>query len=70
MKKIQFKTNINCGSCVANVTPHLQKADSVEQWDVDTKNKEKILTVQGDHVNEKQVIQAVQEAGYKIERKH
>ena len=69
MKKLEFKTNINCSSCVAKVTPYLEKADSVEQWKVDTANKEKVLTVEGDQVNEKQVVQAVQEAGYKIERR-
>jgi copper chaperone len=68
MKKIHFKTNINCGSCVAKVTPFMQKAESVEQWKVDTANREKILTVEGDAVNEKEVIQAVEEAGFKIER--
>jgi copper chaperone len=68
MKKIQFKTNINCGSCVEKVTPFMQKAESVEQWKVDTANKQKILTVEGDAVDEKEVVQAVQDAGFKIER--
>jgi copper chaperone len=69
MKKLEFKTNIMCGSCIDKVTPYLQKADSVEQWKVDTTTKEKVLTVEGDKVDEKQVVQAVQNAGYKIERK-
>ena len=69
MKKIEFKTNINCGSCVAKVTPYLEKAESVEQWKVDTDNKEKVLTVEGDKIDEKQVVQAVQDAGFKIEKR-
>jgi copper chaperone len=69
MKKLEFKTNIMCGSCVAKVTPYLQKADSIEQWNVDTANKEKVLTVEGDNINEQQVVQAVQGAGYKIEKR-
>lgn len=69
MKKIEFKTNIMCGSCIEKVTPYLQKAESVEQWKVDTANKEKVLTVEGDNVNEKEVVQAIQDAGYKIERR-
>ncbi|MBW3545268.1 MAG: heavy-metal-associated domain-containing protein [Bacteroidetes bacterium] len=69
MKKIEFKTNIMCGNCVEKVTPFLQKAETVEQWKVDTANKEKVLTVEGDNVNEKEVVQAVQDAGYKIERR-
>lgn len=69
MKKIEFKTNIMCGSCIEKVTPYLQKAESVEQWKVDTANKEKVLTVEGDNVNEKEVVQAIEDAGYKIERR-
>lgn len=69
MKKLEFKTNINCGGCVAKVTPFLEKADSVEQWKVDTTNKEKVLTVEGDKIDEKQVVQAVQDAGFKIEKR-
>lgn len=69
MKKLEFKTNINCGGCIAKVTPFLEKADSVEQWKVDTTNKEKVLTVEGDKIDEKQVVQAVQDAGFKIEKR-
>ena len=69
MKKLEFKTNINCGNCVAKVTPYLEKADSVEQWKVDTTNKEKLLVVEGDKIDEKQVMQAVQDAGFKIEKR-
>ena len=45
---LKFKTSINCGSCVAKVTPRLNEADFIESWDVDTKNPDKILTV---HLN-------------------
>ena len=26
---LQFKTNINCGGCVASVKPHLDNADGI-----------------------------------------
>ena len=67
--KLEFKTNIKCSGCVAAVTPHLNSAETVEKWQVDTENPEKILTVEGDQVNEKQVVEAVTKAGYQISRK-
>lgn len=67
--KLQFKTNIKCSGCVAAVTPHLNSAETVEKWQVDTENPEKILTVEGDQLNEKQVVDAVTKAGYQIARK-
>lgn len=63
----QFKTNINCSGCVATVKPHLDKAEGIETWQVDTSNKEKILTVQSAGISKEEVINTVQKAGYKIE---
>jgi xanthine dehydrogenase accessory factor len=40
-----FKTNINCGSCVASVTPHLNALVGEGAWHVDTTNPDKILTL-------------------------
>lgn len=69
MKKAVFKTNINCGSCVAKVTPFLDQAESVEGWDVDTTNKEKLLSVTGAQIDRSEVEKLVKEAGYQIEIK-
>lgn len=69
MKKAVFKTNINCGSCVANVTPFLEKAQSIDDWQVDTANKDKILTVKGSNVDIAEVASLVTEAGYTITEK-
>ncbi len=69
MKKAVFKTNINCGSCVANVTPFLEKAQSIEHWQVDTANKDNILTVKGSNVDVAEVTGLVKEAGYTISEK-
>jgi copper chaperone len=67
MESLQFKTNINCGGCVANVTPVLNNTKGIDHWEVDTTNKDKILTVQSDGIKSEEVIEAVQKAGYKIE---
>ncbi|SEN12124.1 hypothetical protein SAMN05421856_1223, partial [Chryseobacterium taichungense] len=42
-KQFQFKTNINCGGCIASVKPHLDKAEGICHWEVDTANKDKVL---------------------------
>ncbi len=66
-KTLKFKTNINCGGCLAKVTPFLNNADGICHWDVDTANKDKILSVNSEGITEEEVIQKVQEAGFKIE---
>lgn len=66
MKKVHFKTNINCGSCVKSVTPFLNELDNVDTWKVDTENPDKMLEVQLDDDDEKSVIDAVKLAGFTI----
>jgi copper chaperone CopZ len=66
-KEFQFKTNINCSGCVASVKPHLDNIEGIYHWDVDTTNKDKILTVHSEGITEAEVIKKVQESGYKIE---
>ena len=65
MKKLQFKTNINCSGCVAAVTPTLNTTPGIEQWEVDTQNPEKILTISTDSLSEKDVVAVIEKAGYK-----
>lgn len=67
MKTYQFKTNIMCGSCIAKVTPHLDEAEGIKEWKVDTANPKKILTVQTENLDEKEVVAVVNKAGYKAE---
>ena len=66
-KALQFKTNINCGGYIANVKPYLDAAEGISNWEVDTTQKEKILTVHSSGITADQVIAQVQKAGYKIE---
>ncbi len=67
MKKYQFKTNINCGGCVAKVTPHLNNNSEIKEWKVDTANPDKLLTVETESLNEEAVKALVQKAGFKAE---
>ncbi len=66
-KIFTFKTNINCGGCIAKVTPFLDEVKGISNWNVDTENKNKILTVVSDGITESEVIDTVQKAGFKIE---
>lgn len=66
-KTFTFKTNINCGGCIAKVTQFLDEVKGISNWNVDTENKNKILTVVSDGITESEVIDTVQKAGFKIE---
>ncbi|MBD1432948.1 heavy-metal-associated domain-containing protein [Sphingobacterium sp. DN00404] len=66
-KTFKFKTNINCGGCVSTVTPFLNGVDGITGWEVDTNNKDKILTVVTNTATEQDVMDSVQKAGYTIE---
>jgi copper chaperone CopZ len=69
-KTLKFKTNINCGGCVAKVRPFLDEVDGICHWNVDTENKEKTLAVHSNGITKEQVIKKVQEAGFTIEWLH
>ncbi len=67
MKTYQFKTNINCGGCIATVKPFLDNASGIEEWSVDTALRDKILTVQTNEASPAEIIKTVEKAGFKIE---
>lgn len=68
MKHYQFKTNINCGGCVAKVTPLLNSHEAIKEWKVDTANPLKVLTVQTEGLTEADITALVQKAGFKAEK--
>lgn len=69
MEKLSFKTNINCNNCVAKVKPFLNQIESIENWQVDINNADKILSVSGEEeLSSEEVIKAVQKAGFSIEK--
>lgn len=67
-KEFKFKTNINCGACVASVKPHLDNVRGIAEWAVDTAGPAKILTVKSNGATPESVVETVEKAGYKIER--
>jgi copper chaperone len=66
MTTLKFKTNINCGGCIAKVTPFLNNEPGIEKWEVDILHPEKTLTVQT-NASANKVMEAVKKAGFKIE---
>ena len=59
MKTLKFKTNINCGGCIANVTPSLNQVQGILKWDVDISNPLKILSIETENLNEDEIITMV-----------
>ena len=68
MKKLRYKTNINCNGCIKSVSPFLNELDNIDLWKVDIENPDKILEVTLEDDNESVVLEAVRKAGYEIER--
>lgn len=66
-KTLKFKTNINCGGCVAKVTPFLNEEGGICHWEVDTASAEKTLTVKVDGILPEEVSAIVKEAGFNAE---
>ena len=67
MKTTKFKTTIKCSGCVSKATPFLNEALGEKNWEVDTNDPSRILTVIGESDKTK-VIKAVERAGYKAEQ--
>jgi hypothetical protein len=66
METLKFKTNINCGGCIAKVTPFLNSDTTIKKWQVDTVSPDKILSVEGSHLKAESITAKVKEAGFKV----
>ena len=66
MTVLKYRTNLNCGSCVAAVKPHLDGDPAIRRWSVDTADPNKVLTVEGEGVSEDAVERHVADAGFKV----
>jgi hypothetical protein len=62
----KYRTNLNCGSCVAAVRPHLDGDPAIRRWSVDTADPNKVLTVEGEGVSAAAVERHVTDAGFKV----
>jgi copper chaperone len=67
METLQFKTNINCGGCIAKATPVFNNEENIKEWSVDTNVPAKVLTVKTD-LQANQVIAVIKKAGFNAEK--
>ena len=67
MSTLRFKTTINCGGCIKAVTPALNQEVGAHNWQVDTANADKILTVNSPTATAAQIVKTVQDAGFEIQ---
>ncbi len=63
-----FKTNAKCGGCVADIGSELDKFLATDQWRIDLSTPDRLLYVTAD-VPDERIIAAVEQAGFKAERK-
>lgn len=66
MTTLKYKTNLNCGSCVAAVKSHLDNDPAIHRWSVDTADPNKVLTVEGEGISTENVERDVANAGFKV----
>jgi len=68
MKTFKFKTNLKCNNCVAKVKIQLDEATEIQNWTVDLKSPDRILTVEADHEKTVELVkQILADAGYRAE---
>jgi copper chaperone len=65
MNTLKFKTDINCSGCKAKVSNFLNNENAISHWDVDVNNPDKTLTVEGENITEKLVLETIAKAGFK-----
>ncbi len=68
METLKFKTTIKCTGCLEKVTPHLNKASGIKNWEVDIKNPNKVLVVESNGATEEDVVATLDKIGFKAER--
>lgn len=68
MNTLKFKTTINCSACVAKVTPVLEAQENIQNWNVDTTNPDKILTINSNELDEADLVKSLQKIGFKAEK--
>lgn len=69
MSKLQFKTSIACGGCVAKVKKVLDAEVRIQKWDVDLSSPEKTLTVESETITPEEIVAALGKIGFKAEQK-
>ena len=67
MDILQFRTNIANPLCVNTASLEIDKLSNVKNWEVNTKDSQKVLTIRGSQLNPTQIKKAIKKAGFKAE---
>lgn len=67
MKTLKFKTNINCGNCIAKVTPFLNRKEGIHSWNVNIDDPDKILTVETDSLTGEDIVKTIKRTGFEAQ---
>ncbi len=65
-----FKTNLNCGACVAKVKTNFDEHEGIQEWRIDTQHIDKLLTVTSKGITEDEVIDIIRSKGFVAEAIH
>ena len=64
MEILVFKTNIRYKKNVSSIMPHMQSVSGIMEWNVDLKDRDKILRVRSSNVIPASIEELVQGAVY------
>ena len=64
MKKLQFKTNIQCSNWLSKVSPKLNEQTGIHTWQVDLQDPNRTLTVETETLEPEDIRKAVLKAGF------
>ena len=64
---LKFKTSLKCNNCINAIEPNMKSLKGIKSWNVDLTARPATLEVDSDTATPEEIINAVQEAGYKIE---
>jgi copper chaperone len=67
METLKFKTNINCGGCIAKVAPSLNEEKRILKWKVDTSTPDRILDIETEELNAQEIINLLAKAGFQAQ---
>ena len=64
METLKFETSLKCGGCVAAIQPKMDELKGVSKWEVDLSKPVKILFVEGEALNENEIVTTLKDAGF------
>jgi len=64
MKKLSFKTNIQCSNCLSKVSPKLNEQAEIYNWAVDLQDPNKTLTIETNSLDAEDIRKVVLKAGF------